>query len=59
MLAEAGVETDEVIKVVVTPGKEAVAKVVATEEEAANEVVPMDEDNASSKIFVLNQCFGL
>ena len=34
MLAEAGVEIVEVIKVVVTTGKEAVAKVVATEEEA-------------------------
>ena len=59
MLAEAGVETVEVIKVVVTTGKEAVAKVIATEEEAANEVVPMYEDNASSKIVFLFFCGGV
>ena len=59
MLAEAGVETVEVIKVVVTIGKEAVAKIVATEEEAANEVVLMDEDNASSKIVFLFFCGGV
>ena len=56
MLAETGVETVDMIKVVVTTGKEAVAKVVATEEEAANEVVPMDEDNASSKKVFLFFC---
>ena len=52
MLAEAGIESVEVIKVVVTTGKEAVAKVVATEEEAANEVVTMSKKNSFSFVEV-------